>query len=462
MELDLFLGRFHPLVVHLPIGFIVLAVIIESIGLFRKDRKIYDGIVQYSLIAVIVSGLITIATGLLLSKGGNYDVDALARHKWLGIGVVAFSALAYALKIKSPKYGKRSSMMVSSVFLILVGLTGHQGGVLTHGEEYLFAYAPDAIKNLAGFETTDSKKGIQPKNKDSILIYRDIVQPILEQKCTSCHNSDKQKGGLNLVGYKNLFTEAENGYPIVQSVLRESELFKRISLPLNNKKFMPPKGKPLGYGEIKIIEYWINIGADSLAVFDHKNMTTELLQLMIRDYNLDFNPKPYIETIVVEEVDQQRVGLLTEKGFMVNRLGEDNFLLDVSYNGAAIGEEQINLLNEVSDNITYLNLSKCGLTNELLAKLPQLKNLTRIDLHSNPISDDAIGQLHGYGHLEMVNLYDTGIGNKGLKLLLDINSLRRLYLWKTKVTQEMVEENSNNANVLIDLGIPSNPGYEIN
>ena len=194
------------------------------------------------------------------------------------------------------------------------------------------------------------------------------------------------------------------------------------------------------------------MGADSLAVFDHKNMTPELLQLMIRDYNLDYHPKPYIETIVVEEVEEQKVGILIENGFSVDRLGEDNFLLDVRYDKANIGGEQINLLNEIADNITTLNLSDCGLTNELLAQLPELKNLTKIDLHSNSISDDAIQQLHKYKHLEVINLYDTEVSKEGLKLLLDMDSLRRLYLWKTNVTQEMVDESSNTANVIIDLG----------
>ncbi|MCM4172306.1 hypothetical protein DHD32_12500 [Arenibacter sp. TNZ] len=452
MDIELFLGRFHPLVVHLPIGFIVLAVIIESIGLFKNDKQIYNRIVQYALIAVIVSSLITIATGLLLSQGGEYNVETLNQHKWLGIGVAVFSALILVLKIKIRKYNRKQSIIVSSIFIILVGLTGHQGGVLTHGEEYLLTYAPDAIKNMAGFEIESSKKGIQQKNQDSIVIYRDVIEPMLEQKCTSCHNNDKQKGDLNLMGYKDLFAKAESGYPIVQSVLEESELFKRISLPLNNKKFMPPKGKPLSYSEIKILEYWINIGADSLAVFDHVNMTPELLQLMIRDYSLDFNPKPYIETIVVEDVEQQKVDVLIENGFSVNRLGEDNFLLDVSYDGVAIGEEQISLLKQIGDNITFLNLSNCGLTDEMMGKLPELNNLTKIDLHSNSITDNAIEQLQKYRHLEVINLYDTEISGKGLKLLLDIDSLRRLYLWKTNVTQQMVEDSSNSTNVLIDLG----------
>lgn len=457
MEMDLFLGRFHPLVVHLPIGFIVLTVVIESIGRFKKDKKIYDRIVQYSLIAVMVSGLMTIATGLLLSQRGEYDVDTLNQHKWLGIGVVVFSVLLYVLKIKISAYSSRQSIFVSSVLIILIGLTGHQGGVLTHGQEYLLTYAPDALKNLAGIELANAQKGIQIENKDSVQIYRDIIQPFFVQKCTSCHNNEKQKGSLNLMEYKDLFTKKESGYPIVQGILEESQLYKRIILPFHNRKFMPTKGKPLSYSEIKILEYWINMGADSLAVFDHKNMTKELLQLMIRDYSLDFNPKPYIETIVAEEVAQQKVVFLTENGFTVNSLGEDSFLLDVSYDGATISKEQLNSLKQIGDNIAFLKLSNCGLNDQMLAQLPELKNLIKIDLHSNPISDDAILQLHKYKHLEVINLYDTEVSNKGLKLLLDIDSLRRLYLWKTKITQQMVVESSNSANVLIDLGMVSNP-----
>ena len=84
----------------------------------------------------------------------------------------------------------------------------------------------------------------------------------------------------------------------------QSELLKRVSLPWNHEKIMPPRGAGFSYTDIQILKYWIENGADSLAVFNSETMSKELIALMNRDYGLDFSPKPYYEKVKVDSLDE--------------------------------------------------------------------------------------------------------------------------------------------------------------
>ena len=57
-----FIGRFHPLIVHLPIGFILLALLLE----FSKSQfKEIDSVLRFILLWTILSGSFSILTGYL-------------------------------------------------------------------------------------------------------------------------------------------------------------------------------------------------------------------------------------------------------------------------------------------------------------------------------------------------------------------------------------------------------------
>ena len=77
-----FIGRFHPLIVHLPIGFIVLGVLMEG---NRKKFKFTDGVLQFVLFWIIVSGLFSLVTGYF-----QYTQEG---HLWFGRIILEAQAL---------------------------------------------------------------------------------------------------------------------------------------------------------------------------------------------------------------------------------------------------------------------------------------------------------------------------------------------------------------------------------
>src|SRR5712671_2246385 len=101
-DIALFLGRLHPLLVHLPIGLILLLALLEWLA-SQPRFKNANSSVGFILAVAVPVALFTVVCGWLLSLGGGYNSGLLQWHKWMGIGTVAACALAgllYSLELR--------------------------------------------------------------------------------------------------------------------------------------------------------------------------------------------------------------------------------------------------------------------------------------------------------------------------------------------------------------------------
>lgn len=441
MDWELFIGRFHPLMVHLPIGIFILGYFFEVLlqlgyRYLIPSRKII--IVTYSI--GLLAGLVAALTGWLLSFSDDYGIEPLNDHKQLAIATLVVMLLVIIYQIKAPADKNKFKLVISTIAIILTALTGHFGGNLTHGPTYLVKYGPELLKSNENTRL-DSINGINP---DSLQIYADIIQPLLNNKCVACHSANNSKGGLALENYSSLFTDADHNKPILAGNPYDSELFKRVSLPVNHEKMMPPRGSGFGYTDIQILRYWIENGADSLTTFSSEKMSKELIALINRDYNMDFSPKPFYEKVKVDSLDAGLIAQLRSSEFRVNYLGERNFLLDLAFKGDSISKEQIELLNKISNQITFLKLSNCNLSDNLIKDINEMKYLTRIDVSKNQLSSSMVPLLIKSEHLESANLNETKIDNESLRNLLAKFNKLRVYVLNTKVTPEEISNLSQN------------------
>jgi len=158
-----------------------------------------------------------------------------------------------------------------------------------------------------------------------------------------------------------------------------------------------------------------------------------LIRLVKRDYGLDYSPKPYYEKIRVDSLDEGLLGQLRNARFRVHYLGETNLLLDVEYRGDAISKDDIRLLNQVSKNITFLKLSDCKLSDEVLGAIADIPHLTKVDLSKNKLSVKVLPFLIKQQHLESANLNETELDAESLRTLLSQSGLSRVYVRNTNV-----------------------------
>ncbi len=127
------LGRLHPLIVHLPIGFIVLGLLLQW-----YDRKTgqYGKVIGIIYLWGGISAVLACITGYLQYLGEGYAFDTVKWHLWAGIATALFSFVMYArLGNRKPMdFLSRIPIVAFSIFFfVLISFTGHQGGNITHG-----------------------------------------------------------------------------------------------------------------------------------------------------------------------------------------------------------------------------------------------------------------------------------------------------------------------------------------
>lgn len=257
MELIYFFGRFHVLALHIPIGIIVAIFVLELLA--RKDKyRHLEAASPYLWMAAAVSAILTVVLGYMHFAEGGFDGPSAVQHRTFGTALAVIITLVAVLRTSrfAPNYAP-VYLPAATLMVLLASITGHYGGNLTHGSTYLVEYAPQAIRSMAGLaprrEPVESFAAADP--------FLDLVAPMLEARCTSCHNDDKRQGELVLTSFDTLMRGGETGSVVAAGRPQVSELLHRISLPSDDEAFMPAEGKtPLTEAQVRIVEWWIVAG----------------------------------------------------------------------------------------------------------------------------------------------------------------------------------------------------------
>lgn len=87
------------------------------------------------------------------------------------------------------------------------------------------------------------------------LTYDDHIRPLLENKCFSCHNPDKKKGGLELTSYSGLMNGGSGGAVVDAGNPQASRLWTCSAK--KEEPYMPPEGAPLEAKDLALLSKWI-------------------------------------------------------------------------------------------------------------------------------------------------------------------------------------------------------------
>lgn len=260
-------GRLHPLAVHFPVSFLILAALLELFTLKDFNHKLRPGITAL-VWAGAVGAIVAVVLGLLLANIEDYGGSMLDIHQWTGIGTALLSIFLLVLMGKTTGSQNAKGVKVFRVALIVtavaVSVAGHFGASLTHGEEYLTETLPwnepefsteDLDIDLVAFES----EGELSEQKQIELVGK--VRAVFAHNCYKCHSDAKIKGELRLDTKEFAFEGGESGPVIIPGNAGKSDLVRRIKLPKDHKEAMPSKGKVLSDDEIALISFWIDKGA---------------------------------------------------------------------------------------------------------------------------------------------------------------------------------------------------------
>lgn len=420
-----FIGHLHPVLVHLPIGILLIACLLQWLSSGKRFNGL-DQAISITLFCGMLSAIAAGISGFLLSISDEYEESLVNTHQWLGIFTAIISIIFYFSHKYKVSLRLRQGMSVL-LFLVVV-LTGHFGGTLTHGSDYLSLSA-------AGKTEATVQKSI-PDIQEAV-VYADIVQPLLQTKCYSCHGKNKQKGGLRLDDSLRLLKGGKDGIVLVKGKPDESEMIKRLLLPRNHEDHMPPKEKPqLNEGEIAVLHWWIASGVPF-----HKKVKEiqqpEKLKPILLSFQGKGIEKELASDIPVEAVkkgDEKLINELKKKGIVILPVAQNsNYLLANFITADSVRDKDIAQLLPLQQQLVWLKLGNTGITDSSLALLSRFKNISRLQLDHTNITDTGVAYLQSLKNLQYLNLVGTRITLNGLLPLKELKNLQSVYLYQTLI-----------------------------
>lgn len=444
-----FLGQFHPLFLHLPIGALMLVFVLEAAKLATRGR--YQPNTTMALFFASVTGVFAVIFGYFLFLTGGYEGELIEEHKRDGIIftilLIGSFMLKFTLDVKPSWKVVQPSYWVGLAATGAVMMSaGHHGGEISHGDP--LAQLPSTIIDQRLAEKN------APVDLDPV-VYTGIIHPILENKCISCHGEDKQKGGLRMDSMLALIEGGEEGDCLVPGDLKKSKMVSYLHLPEDDDLHMPPSGKTqLTAEEVKILEWWVAMGAPEAKRRSEVTITPEIEAALAtlltpeerarqeqaaRDAALAeqkaVKEKREKLAAALKSVNQRFPGSLK----YVSQSGTDLIFSAVSYR-EQFSDSDIELLLSAADAITEINLGSVKITDKGVANLEKFVNLKSLKLSETSITDAALKSLVKLPALEVLNLYGTKVTDGGLAALMGHQKLLKVYLWGSQVTPAGAEK----------------------
>lgn len=281
------------------------------------------------------------------------------------------------------------------------------------------------------------------------VVYRDVIAPIMQAKCVSCHGEEKKKGKLQLHTFAAIMKGGGDGAnTVIAKNIKDSLMLVRANLPDDDDEHMPPSDEvQLTKEEVALIKWWIETGASETATVaatkpaaDVEAALASLLAKGLPKTTVSAKaakPKPAALTSAEKkQVDEVRAKMEALDASLMP-LAQDTEQLRLGVINAAdkFGDKHLALVNPVAKHIVWADLSRSQVTDAAADTLAQMNGLERLHLENTRISDAGLGKLAGLQNLEYLNLYGTKVTDGGIAKLASAKGLKKLFVWQTGVTQ---------------------------
>lgn len=449
-------GRGHVVLVHFPIALLIVAALCEFWGALRRNADASRAGLTCLVLGALAAGA-SAATGWInadLEGSRTSMADTLSLHRWVGVaagGVALVTALVIAPLLRPGGRGPlglyRAGVVIAAM---LVGVAGHFGGSLVHGENYFWSVIfPQSDSASASDATRAAPWPTGMATKPGTIDFEKVIRPIFETRCVECHGPFKKKGGLRLDLRAGAFANP-SAYSILPGKPDESDLLHRVTLPPSDPDFMPDGDKPLNPDEITALRTWISEGAhwpDDSARANQKpappapKAPTSFGKNFGPSNSQTANPFQDGPPPSKENTPASRAAAadaIRAKHGVVVDLGADDprLSVDLSVIAPPIGDADLTLLDNLRPTIAWLNLSRTAITDDGLNSLKGLPQLERLRLEWTAIGDSGLDFAASCAKLGTLNLVGTKVTDAGLAKLVACKPLRKLFVWKSGVTPE--------------------------
>jgi hypothetical protein len=378
---------------------------------------------------------------LLYHSMPDYDQELAQRHLFGGLLFTCMALAAYLVKVWVDSAGGRGAVAYRFLLLvtaIVMGSASHDGASLTHGKGYLTDHAPDPLRRILGLPAREAPGSTAPAGNSDRVVYTEIIAPILDRKCYSCHNADKQKGKYRMDEYELLIKGGKEGDGIIPGNSAKSNVIVRIELPEDDDEHMPPEGKKdLDEHELLLLRWWIDQGASKDAGLSDLAVTDEVktaISKQAQSATAEFKTPVDLSEPMKKEIERLRLEFPAALGYEFQNSG--TLVFNALGMRGRFGDEQLARLRPVLSAVVSLDLSHTAVTDTGVRTLADATALKSLRLAETRVSDTALETLSSLRELESLNLHGTRVTGAGLLGLTSLPRLRKLYLWQTGVDEE--------------------------
>ena len=418
------MGRMHLMLLHFPLVLLGMAVWMDLFR-FSNGGQQSAAFLRFGR-AVLLAGTwlagITVVMGLFLSREEGYAGDALPWHRWMG-ALLFFAASTLCFISGKAWYGKGFARISALSVTGLLLMTGHYGATLTHGDGYIL-------------QPITQKINIRPVTIDQAVVYADVIQPILERKCVTCHNQNKLKGELLLTDSLGLLKGGKTGKLFMSGNSDASLMMERIHLPIDQEKHMPPDGNAqLTASEITLLSLWINheIGFHKKLISLPEN---DSLRIMAAAFVTPVTDSSSLFDFPA--ADERLIAKLNTNDRNISHVSMQSPALEVSiYRRDGYGVKQLEELDGIRQQVVTLKLNKLPVRDDDLKRIAPFVNLRRLELNFSDITDRGLRELASLKQLRTLSLSGTKVTYSGLKGALPaFKRLDMVTIWNTDVSAQ--------------------------
>jgi uncharacterized membrane protein len=467
------IGEYHPIILHLPIGIVFLTLTMEVCSWISFGR--YRPVTVVGLFFAFLTGVLACVTGFFDLNVGGYQAavwdDPWFQHMVFGVIFVGLLGLAFLAKIWGRRNGSRGP--VYGILLIgaagVMGYGAHIGGVKIHKTDPVINTLEGLglIQGGADSEDLDTVVAKPPKDR---LAFAEVVVPILENRCFSCHSEkdDNGKGGLWMDTYENILIGGElqddepEKYPtLVPGDAKKSYMIEVLNLPEDDDMHMPPKKKKqMDDHEIEILTWWVSSipPRKDDKDFDLEDKTLEEMgapQNILDAVAKMVSPEEFAAMEAEMKAAQDKIDaakaakrealqssldtLKQDEAFKTSLGYVSQDSTDLAFSAVSLREkmddDRLAKLAPVAESIVDMGLGSSSVTEAaLINELKGMKNLRKLNLSQTQAGDSVLDVVAGLKNLQYLNLYGTQVTDEGLMKLKSLGNLKSLYLWQSKAT----------------------------
>jgi uncharacterized membrane protein len=435
-QLVQFLGRFHPLSVHLPIALLIMVPFFELAGRNRRFPYLLPA-AEFLLGVATFSALAAAGLGWCLARSGGYSGWLVTQHMWGGVCVAAVAWLSWILRAHGLAGGsQRPYVAALAAAVVLVSFTGYRGGQLSQGETHLTEFAPEPLASWIRL-TSRENTAANSTNGGPSTFYGTRIQPVFARNCVTCHGQSKHKSNLRLDSYDALMRGGKHGAVIKPGDPKTSALFHRVTLPMSDDDVMPPDNRRLlPAGDLKLIELWISSGASGTLVeaeikgAPSNSSPPAVAEITFEDTDSSAVTKARARLAPLVEQFQKRFPNLLD----YQSRGSADVTVNASWMGSKFGDRELAALAAIGEQIVIADLSSTAITDRSAPAIAAMKRLRVLRLTHTKITDVGVNAFGSLTQLESLSVFDTPVTAASLPTLARLPKLRRIYAGETNIS----------------------------